>query len=501
MLLRTLLTGLCGLCLCAGLALRSPAAYAQAADAAPTPDAHDPLAGRQFDTQVGLRIEPPANPDPSDLLQGIMHLAAHLAHVAPSAFPDQNDWSWHRLRGPLDAPPPSPSAVIPQIVARTRVYTPVAADEGAYLAVCYAATADTLPRHCSAWLGPVKAAIPATRIEGLRWSAGSGLTDPHRPLAVHDEIQIRGSASGAFVRRQPFGTWWQRSTSPQIPAQPDDIETFVYLGEPAQWANPDVQALPAEPGLGANRRYLTPDDVGRYVRGCWWRNRNAHRNAAWVCTSWAGPVVATVHLPDEYRMEIVGVPSRVDVRGEAPVTWWRRPADDSSRFPTQVTANANPYTPAADDEGHYLRACHAVGADRACTRWLGPVLPPIPLSYGGDFPHVRWLGLDYVDRPAQRPATFHVGDHLTPHAPAVQPIPLAPNSHVSQPVWMVLVDSDSASHPQSPRNGHDRVLHVGPDFLLPRQYQGAWFRVCLYGTHRDANADGWSCSRRETILP
>ena len=118
--------------------------------------------------------------------------------------------------------------------------------------------------------------------------------------------------------------------------------------------------MPADPGLGANRRYLTPDDVGRYVRGCWWRRRDA----TWHCTVWLGPVVATVHLPDEYRMEIVGVPSHVAVRGTTSrgdsahgatpaVTWWRRPANDPRRAPTQVAANANPYTPAA--AGHSAR--------------------------------------------------------------------------------------------------------------------------------------------------
>ena len=464
MTLRTLLAWLCGLCLCAGLTLRGPAAYAQAAD---TP-AHNPLAGLQFDVQVGVRIEPPV-------------------------IPDQNAWTWHRIRGRLDATPTSPSGIIPQIVAYTRDYTPVAADAGTHLVVCYAATPDTLPRHCSPFIGPVKPAIPPS-VGGLRWSEGSG---PHHPLAVNDEIQIRGGASGLTVRSQPFGTWWQRSTSAQLPAQPDDIESFVYLRHPEQWANPDVQALPAEQGQGANRRYLTTDDVGRYVRGCWWHARNA----AWACTTpWYGPVVATVHLPDEYRLEIVGVPSHVDVRGAPAVTWWRRPADDNRRAPTQVAAAANPYTPATADAGHYLRACQAVGADRACTRWLGPVLPAIPLAFGGDFPHVTLPGLDYFDRPNQHPATFHVGDHLTADIPsALQPIPLAPNGHASQPVWMVLMDGDDADHLQQPRHGHDRVLHVGPDFILPRQYQGQSFRVCLYGAHGEANTRGWGCSRRETI--
>ena len=186
MTLRTL-AWLCGLCLCAGLALRATAAYAQDADTPHTSDAHNPLAGLQFDTQVGLHIEPPA-------------------------IPDQNDWSWHRLRGPLDATPTSLSDVIPQIVARTRVYAPVAEDEGAHLSVCYAATSDTLPRHCSPFIGPVKPAIPPSDFAGLRWSEGSGLHDPHSPLAVNDEIQLRGSASGLAARNQPFGTWWQRST-------------------------------------------------------------------------------------------------------------------------------------------------------------------------------------------------------------------------------------------------------------------------------------------------
>ena len=454
----TLRTLLAWLCLCAGLALRSTPAYAQAADTAPSPDAHGPLAGRLFDTQVGLRIEPPA-------------------------IPDQNAWTWHRLRVRAEEAAPSLSGVIPQIVAHTRTYTPVAADVGAYLAVCYAATADTLPRHCSDFHGPVKPAIPAANIAGLRWSEGSGLTDPHSPLAVHDEIQIRGGASGTAARGQPFGTWWQRSTS--NPAQPDDIETFVYLSDPDQWANPDVQALPADPGLSRNRRYLTPDDVGRYVRGCWWRRRDA----TWHCTSWFGPVVATVHLPDEYRMEIVGVPSHIDVRGGTPVTWWRRPAADNSRAPTQVAASANPYTPADDDAGHFLRACHAVGADRACTQWLGPVLPAIPTAHRGDYPQVGTPAPVYFDRPAQRPTAYRVGDHLRIHAPdTLQPIPLAPHGHVSQPVWMGLV---GVGTPQ----WHDRVLHVGPDFVLPGQYHS--FRVCLYGAHGATR--GWGCSSRVPI--
>ena len=427
-----------------------------------------------LDTQVGVRLEPPA-------------------------IPDQNSWTWHRIRGRLDATPTSPSGVIPQLVAYTRDYTPGAADEGSHLAVCYAATPDTLPRHCSPFIGPVKPAIPPSDIAGLRWSAGSGLYDPHNPLAVNDEIQLRGGASGLTVGSQPFGTWWQRSTSAQTPAQPDDVETFVYLSHPEQWANPDVQALPVEQGLGANRRYLTTDDVGRRVRGCWWQ-RAGWRGAKagkWVCTSWIGPVVATVHLPDEYRMEIVGVPSHIDVRGTfsrqpggaPPVTWWRRPANDIRRDPTQVAADANPYTPAAAAEGHYLRACHAVGDDRACTRWLGPVLPAIPTAHRGDHPQVGTPAPVYVDRPNQRPVAYHVGDHLQVHAPdTLQPIPLAPNGHASQPVWMVLV---GVGTPQ----WHDRVLHVGPDFILPPHYHS--FRVCLYGANGPTR--GWGCSSRVPI--
>ena len=481
MTLRPALYWVCSLLLTVGLALSGRAAAHAQAPIDPN-DPHNPLRHLQFDTQVGVRIEPPA-------------------------IPDQNSWMWGRFRGRLDAPLASPSAGIPQTVAQTRAYTPVAADEGAYLIVCYAATPDTLPRHCSPFIGPVKPAIPPS-IEGLRWSAGSGLSDPHGLLAVNDEIQLRGGASGLTVGSQPFGTWWQRSPSNRrgvrpedietLAAFPNDIESFVYLSHPEQWANPDVQALPVEQGQAANRRYLTTDDVGRYVRGCWWGQRDTA--PPWACTTWLGPVVATVHLPDEYRLGIVGVPSHVDVRGAAPVTWWRRPANDARRAPMQVAAAANPYTPAADDEGHYLRACQAVGADRACTRWLGPVLPPIPLVFGGDFPHVTLPGLDYFDRPNQRPTAYHVGDHLTAYIPpALQPIPLAPNGHASQPVWMVLMDGDDADHLQQPRHGHDRVLHVGPDFILPRQYQGQSFRVCLYGAHGEANTRGWGCSRRETI--
>ena len=65
MTLRTLLAWLCGLCLCAGLALRDTAAYTQAPHVPPPslwgqrPDANNPLASLQFDTQIGLRIEPP----------------------------------------------------------------------------------------------------------------------------------------------------------------------------------------------------------------------------------------------------------------------------------------------------------------------------------------------------------------------------------------------------------------------------------------------------------
>ena len=484
MTLRTLLSWLCGLCFCAGLTLRGPAAYAQAADTDPRPDANNPRTSMQFATQIGVRIEPPA-------------------------IPDQNSWSWHSLRGQLDAPATSLGAIIPQIVAQTRVYTPVAADEGAYLAVCYAATPDTLPRHCTPLIGPVKPPIPVSfptsnRDRRLKWVEGSSLgLEGHDPLAVNDEIQIRGGGGrGRIVRNQHSGAWWQRSTSAQIPAQPADIETFIYLSQPDQWATPGIPALPAEQGQGDNRRYLTADDVGRYVRGCFWRTWGAGSDTTphWACTTWRGPVVATVHLPDEYRQVIVGVPSRVDVRGAASITWWRRPANDGSRTPTQVATSANPYTPAAADEGHYLRACHAVGNDRTCTRWLGPVLPPIPLSFGGDFPHVTFPGLDYFDRPNQRPTAYHVGDHLTAYIPpALQPIPLAPSGHASQPVWMVLMDGDDADHLQHPRHGRDRVLHVGTDFILPRQYQGQSFRICLYGAHGEANTRGWGCSRREII--
>ena len=466
--MRTLLAWLCGLCLYAGLTLRGPAAYAQAADTLHGSDTHNPLAGLQFDVQVGVRIEPPA-------------------------IPDQNSWTWSRIRGRLDATPTSPSGIIPQIVAYTRDYTPVAEDEGTHLSVCYAATPDTLPKHCSPFIGPVKPAIPAADIAGLRWSEGSGLSGPQ--LAVNDEIQLRGGASGLTVGSQPFGTWWQRSPSNRLNVHdietletfPDDIETFVYLSHPEQWANPDVLALPAEQGQGANRRYLTTDDVGRYVRGCWWGRRDT--TTPWACTTWRGPVVATVHLPDEYRMAIVGVPSHVDVRGAAPVTWWRRPANDIRRVPTQVAAAANPYTPAAADEGHYLRACQAVGDDRACTRWLGPVLPAIPTAHHGDAPRVGTPAPVYGDRPNQHPVAYHVGDHLTVHTPdTLQPIPLVPNGHVSQPVWMGLV---GVGTPQ----WHDRVLHVGPDFILPRSYHS--FRVCLYGAN--GTTRGWGCSSRAPI--
>ena len=107
MTLRLLLPWVCGLCLTVGLALSgSAAAHAQAAPDPNDNASRNPLAGLQFDTQVGVRIEPPA-------------------------IPDQNSWSWHRLRGPLDAPPTSLSEVIPQIVAQTRVYAPGAEDEGA----------------------------------------------------------------------------------------------------------------------------------------------------------------------------------------------------------------------------------------------------------------------------------------------------------------------------------------------------------------------------------
>ena len=259
----------------------------------------------------------------------------------------------------------------------------------------------------------------------------------------------------------------------------------MYLSHPEQWANPDVRALPAEPGPGINRRYLTTDDVGRYVRGCWWHPRNN----AWLCTEpWRGPVVATINLPDEYRQEIVGVPSHVDVRGGAPVTWWRR-RGDVQRPPTQVATSANPYTPADADEGHYLRACHAVGTDRACTRWLGPVLPAIPTAHRGDHPQVGTPAPVYVDRPHQRPVAYQVGDHLQVRTPdTLQPVPLAPNGHASQPVWMVLV---GVGTPQ----WHDRVLHVGPDFILPRSYHS--FRVCLYGAN--GSTRGWGCSSRVPI--
>ena len=469
MTLRPALYWVCSLLLTVGLALSGrAAAHAQAPTDPNDNDPHNPLAGLLFDVQVGMRIEPPA-------------------------IPDQNSWTWHRIRP--GATPTSLSGVIPQIVAYTRDYTPVAADEGTHLSVCYAATPDTLPRHCSPFIGPVKPAIPPS-IEGLRWSEGSGLSGLHNALAVNDEIQIRGGGLGA--RSQPFGTWWQRSPSTRINVSdietletfPDDIETFVYLSHPEQWANPDVQALPADQGSGANRRYLTTDDIGRYVRGCWYRPRDAQ----WVCTSWRGPIVATINLPDEYRLEIVGVPSHVDVRGTAPVTWYSRPANDARRAPTQVATDANPYTPAADDEGHYLRACQAIGDDRACTRWLGPVLPPIPITHRGDYPRVGSPGPVYVDRPSQRPVTYHVGDHLTARTPdTLQPIPLAPNGHVSQLVWMVLVAGDGT--PQNPRR--DRVLHIGPDFILPRQYRNELFRVCLYGANGQTH--GWGCHLRETI--
>ena len=461
--LRPYLYGVCSLLLTVGLVLSGRSAAHAQAPAFPhlygqRPDANNSLASLQFDTQIGLRIEPPEQ--------------------------SPRSWTWHRIH--VDSTEP------PYIIALTRDYTPVAADEGAYLAVCYVHA----PWYCSPWTGPVKPAIPPSGIEGLRWSEGSGLSGLHNALAVNDEIQIRGGGLGA--RSQPFGTWWQRSPNTRInvfdietlETFPDDIETFVYLSHPEQWANPDVQALPADQGSGANRRYLTTDDIGRYVRGCWYRPRDAQ----WVCTSWRGPIVATVNLPDEYRLEIVGVPSHVDVRGTAPVTWYSRPANDARRAPTQVATDANPYTPAAADEGHYLRACQAIGDDRACTRWLGSVLPPIPITHRGDYPRVGSPGPVYVDRPSQRPVTYHVGDHLTARTPdTLQPIPLAPNGHVSQLVWMVLVAGDGT--PQNPRR--DRVLHIGPDFILPRQYRNELFRVCLYGANGQTH--GWGCHLRETI--
>ena len=490
MTLRLLLFWLGGLCLGAGLALSgSSAAYAQIADhqLAGQNDPANPLRPLQFQTQAGLRIAPPARSGGS--------------------------WRWYRVRFNDAGTAPLWDGL--QSPAFTRAFTPTAADLGAYLAVCWQAS-DAANWHCSPWTGPVKPSIPVAfptsdRSQRLKWSEGSSLApEGHEPLAVNDEIQIRGGGGRhSIVKNQPVGTWWQRSTSAQIPAQPDDIETFLYLSHPEHWANPDILALPAEQGQGDNRRYLTADDVGRYVRGCFWRTWGDGNNTTphWACTTWRGPVVATVHLPDEYRMEIVGVPSHVDVRGTAPVAWWRRPADDIRRAPTQVAAAANPYTPAAADEGHYLRACHAVGADRACTRWLGPVLPALQSST----PHLGYPIMIYAGVPPDSSAAIQhpgddrfyvrVGDRYAaghccnfPDVPNnggfnhLYPVPLAPNGHDSQLVWMVLAGDGSRQNPR-----HNRVVHIGPEYTVPQQYEGLGLRTCLYGTD-GGDVRGWTCT-------
>ena len=474
MTLRLLLSWVCGLCLGAGLALSgSSAAHAQIADhqLAGQNDPANPLRHLQFQTQAGLRIEPPARGGGS--------------------------WRWYRVR--FNAGGTAPLWDSLQSPAFTRAFTPADSDQGAYLAVCWQAS-EAANWHCSAWTGPVKPPIPASNIGGLRWETAA--------YAVNDEIQIRVNA--ARVRnQQPIRTWWQRSTSANIPAQPDDIETFVYVSDPEQWANPTALVLPAEQGQADNRRYLIPDDVGRYVRGCFWR----YSPNRWACTSWNGPVVVTLNLPDEYRMEIVGVPSHVDVRGAAPVTWWRRPAHDIARAPTQVAANANPYTPAAADEGHYLRACHAVGADAACTRWLGPVLPALPFQGGVQFvtPNLGYPIMIYAGvPPASSAARQHPGDdrfyvrvgdryaagHCCnfPDVPNnggfrhLYPVPLAPNGHDSQLVWMVMAGDGSRQNPR-----HNRVVHIGPEYTVPQQYEGWALRTCLYGTD-GGDVRGWTCT-------
>ena len=451
----TLRLWLACLCLGAGLALSGPAAaYAQVTDhqLSDQNDPANPLRPLQFQTQVGLRIAPPAR--------------------------SGGAWRWYRVRFNDAGTAPLWDGL--QSPAFTRTFTPAAADLGAYLAVCWQAS-DAANWHCTPWTGPVKPPIPVSfptsdRSRRLKWSAGSSLaSEGHAPLAVHDEIQIRGGGGRqSSVKNQPFGAWWQRSTSAQLPAQPDAIETFLYLRQPEQWANPDILALPAEPGEGDNRRYLTPDDVGRYVRGCFWRTWGDGDDTTphWACTTWRGPVVATVHLPDEYRMEIVGVPSHVDVRGAAPVTWWRR-RGDVQLPPTQVAADANPYTPVAADAGHFLRACHAVGNDRACTRWLGPVLPALPFPAGvqcDDWFYVR------------------VGDRYAASYYRLYPVPLASNSHDSQLVWMVVAGDGTRQNPR-----HNRVVHIGPEYTIPQQYEGWLLRTCLYGTDGGA-VRGWTCT-------
>ena len=491
----TLRLWLACLCLGAGLALSGPsAAYAQVTDhqLSDQNDPANPLRPLQFQTQVGLRIAPPAR--------------------------SGGAWRWYRVRFNDAGTAPLWDGL--QSPAFTRTFTPAAADLGAYLAVCWQAS-DATDWHCTPWTGPVKPAIPvsfptADRSRRLKWSAGSSLaSEGHDPLAVHDEIQIRGGGGRqSSVKNQPFGAWWQRSTGTQIPAQPDAIETFLYLRQPEQWANPDILALPAEPGEGDNRRYLTPDDVGRYVRGCFWRTWGDGDDTTphWACTTWRGPVVATVHLPDEYRMEIVGVPSHVDVRGAAPVTWWRR-RGDVQLPPTQVAADANPYTPVAADAGHFLRACHAVGDDRACTRWLGPVLPALP-ALGGvqsripnlGYPIMVYAGVpltssEAIQHPGDDRFYVRVGDRYAaghccnfPDAPNnanfnhLYPVPLAPNGHDSQLTWMVIAGDGTSQNPS-----HNRVVHIGPEYTVPQQYEGWALRTCLYGTD-GGNVRGWTCT-------
>ena len=61
------------------------------------------------------------------------------------------------------------------------------------------------------------------------------------------------------------------------------------------------------------------------------------------------------------------------------------------------------------------------------------------------------------------------------------PVPLVPNGHDSQLVWMVMAGNGA------------RAVHIGPEYAVPQQYEGWSLHTCLYGTD-GGDVRGWTCT-------